>query len=256
MVDLQTSCVYGPVKSRRLGESLGINPLPAEKKVCSFDCIYCQYGFEEPVAGRGSVSSDIFPSASTVLDQLESRLKGYQGRIDSVTFSGNGEPTLHPGCYDMVKGAVKMRDHYLPGSQGALLSNGTTVGDREVQDAIRLIDDPIVKMDAGDEDLWFTINRPNREMDLDEIVSVMGGIDHIIIQSMFFEGDGDRVNGNISEESLDCWFSVMEKIRPRHVQIYTLDRTPAMSDLRPAPQAILEKIQSSLERLGVQGCVY
>jgi len=255
-VELQSSCVYGPVQSRRLGQSLGINPLPAGIKVCSFDCLYCQYGFEKPVGGRESVSSDIFPTVSTVLDQLESRVNRFQGSIDAITFSGNGEPTLHPDFLGLVRGTVKIRDHYLPKSRVVLLSNGTTVRDEEIQEAIKLIDDPIVKLDAGDKDLWFAINRPERGIDLDDIVSVMAVIDHIIVQSLFFKGDGDGVEGNISGDSIDSWLSVIEEIQPRYVQIYTLDRTPAMDSIKPAPKVILRGIQSSLEKMGIGGCIF
>jgi wyosine [tRNA(Phe)-imidazoG37] synthetase (radical SAM superfamily) len=255
-VELQSSCIYGPVRSRRLGQSLGINPLPAGIKICSFDCLYCQYGFEKPVAGKESVPSDIFPTVSTVLDQLERSVNRFQGSIDAITFSGNGEPTLHPDFLELVRGTVKIRDHYLPKSRVVLLSNGTTVCDDEIQEAIKLTDDPIVKLDAGDRDMWFAINRPEKGIDLDDIVSVMAAIDHIIVQSLFFSGDGDRVEGNISEDSIDSWLSVIEKIQPRYVQVHTLDRTPAMNSIKPAPMAILLGVQSSLEKMGIEGRVY
>jgi wyosine [tRNA(Phe)-imidazoG37] synthetase (radical SAM superfamily) len=255
-VDLQSKYIYGPVDSRRLGKSLGINPMPFESKVCSFDCIYCQYGFETPVAAGEPPADDIFPHVGAILADLERYVRDFDGRIDAITFSGNGEATLHPDFHELVIGTVRVRDRYLPRSRIALLSNGTTVVEERVRRAIRWIDDPIMKLDAGSEELWSRINRPGMGVRLEEIIAAMANIDNIIIQSLFFEGGiGDGI-GNISGAIVEEWLFAIERIHPRYVQIYTLDRVPAMVDLKPVSIETLEWIRSSLENRGIRGQVY
>lgn len=255
-IDLQSSHVYGPVDSRRLGKSLGINPLPLSEKVCTFDCLYCQYELEVPVAGRGSVRSSLFPSESIILSELEEAAKRYRGEVDFLTFSGNGEPTLHPDFNHLVVETVGIRDRYLPAAGVALLSNGTTICDPEIRQAIEQLDKTIVKLDAGDEKLWREINRPGTGMHLEEIVSALAGMEKITMQSLFFDVEGTEAEGNISSEDIGCWLERMERIHPIEVQIYTLDRTPAVPGLRRAPREVLEEIQASLEEKGITGCVY
>lgn len=255
-VNLQSKVIYGPVDSRRLGQSLGINPMPFEDKICSFDCIYCQYGFETPVALGERPPDGLFPPVGAILGELEEWIRSYDGRIDAMTFSGNGEATLHPDFHDLVAGVVHVRDRYLPRSRIALLSNGTTVVEEKVREAIQRIDDPILKLDAGGEELWRRINRPAKGARLGEIISAMADIDKIIIQSLFFEGEDEDGIGNASRQSVEEWLSAVERIRPRYVQIYTLDRVPAMTNLKSVSVETLEGIRSSLEGRGIRGVVY
>jgi len=255
-IGLQSSYVYGPVSSRRLGLSLGINPLPVTVKVCSFDCLYCQYGLEKPTGPRGGLSEALFPMVSAILAELEEVLKRYPGKIDFLTFSGNGEPTLHPRFFELVEGTVAIRDRLRPESRIALLSNGSTIADDDVRAAIRLLDDPILKLDAGDEASWKIINRPAMGMHLEAIVSAMEKLKNIIIQSLFFEGDGARIAGNTSAGAVQKWLSCVERIRPRSVQIYTLDRVPAISGLRKAKEETLRAILAALEGRGIKGVIF
>ncbi len=255
-VVLQSSYIYGPVNSRRLGRSLGINPFPSDRKICTFDCLYCQYGFEEPVAGRAVPAADLFPPVSVVLDHLEDALRSSRERIDYITFSGNGEPTLHPAFPELVEGVAEIRDRCIPGASIALLSNGTTLVDGEIRNSLRSIDDPIIKLDAGDETSWKKINRPGKGVTFDEVVRAMERVDHIIIQSLFFEGDGNRLVGNTSRERIDAWLSTLWRIRPRYVQIYTLDRTTAVGGLRRVEPRVLEEIRTATGRVGIEGRVF
>jgi wyosine [tRNA(Phe)-imidazoG37] synthetase (radical SAM superfamily) len=255
-IGLQRSLVYGPVASRRLGRSLGINPLPTDVKVCTYDCLYCQYGLEAPVAGGGRVSPDAFPPAEQILRRLEEAVRGRVGAIDAITFSGNGEPTLHPRFPELVDGAVAVRDRYLPGARIALLSNGTTVTDDRIRDALRRIDDPILKIDAGAGPTWRVVNRPGPAVSFDGIISRLAEMDGIIVQSMFFAGAGEGVRGNSGEAEIAAWLDVVDRVGPRLVQIYTLDRTPAVGALRPVPEPRLREIGAALEDRGVRVCIF
>jgi len=255
-IDLQASFVYGPVASRRLGRSLGINPLPIEVKACTYDCLYCQYGLETPIPSAGALPADAFPAAEEILRQLESTARDRQGEVDAITFSGNGEPTLHPRFPDLVDGVIDVRDRLLPDARVVLLSNATTVGDARIRDAIRRIDDPILKIDAGGEKTWRRVNRPDPAVSFDEIIARLGSLEGIIVQSMFFSGDGVRVRGNGGEAEVGAWLDVVGRVAPRLVQIYSLDRTPAVGALRPVPKARLREIGSALEGRGIRACVF
>jgi wyosine [tRNA(Phe)-imidazoG37] synthetase (radical SAM superfamily) len=235
---------------------MGINAFPLDRKICTFDCLYCQYGFEEPVGERSTLASDLFPPASVILDHLEKTLKNYKDRIDYITFSGNGEPTLHPEFHELVEGVVDIRDRFYPEARIALLSNGTTIVDREIRDTLRFVDDPIIKLDAGEEILWKKINRPGGGISFGDVIEALETVDHIIIQSIFFEGDNGQIKGNVSKENLDKWFRHIKRINPRYVQIYTLDRKTAVRGLRCVGTGILEEIRNDLMKAGIKGRVY
>ncbi len=255
-VELQISTIYGPVKSRRLGRSLGINLSPNGEKICSLDCLYCQYGFKSPVEVGSNLPDDTFPAASLVLHLLEDVLKREGEGVDTITFSGNGEPTLHPDFHGLVEGVVWIRDHRLPSARIALLSNGTTLNNGEVRSALTLIDDPVLKLDAGSEGLWRKINRPAGDVRFEGIIEAMEEVEDFIVQGLFFAGNGAGITGNISGEGIEDWLAAVNRIRPRFVQIYTLDRIPAMTGIERAPGDVLSAILASVERLGIRGQVF
>lgn len=221
--------VFGPIFSRRLGASLGVNLLPEKGKWCNFDCIYCECGWNRD--GRGDArlpEPEEFRAALT--EKLEDcAAKGV--RIDSITFSGSGEPTLHPRFPEMVDLCLGLRDRYYPGTQVSVLTNATRLGCPAVFEALRRVDNPILKIDAPTEALAAKINRPAGPYHIREVVERIKGFrGDFILQTMFLRSP-DFDSG--SPEVLEGWMALVRELRPRLVMVYTLDR--------PAPQEGLEK---------------
>ncbi len=167
-ISLQPGIIYGPILSRRLGRSLGINLLPANRKVCSFDCIYCQYGYTHELLLNPNRS--MLPSASDVFAAVEHALKKPRS-IDYLTFSGNGEPTIHPDFPEIVRGVKEIKSKLHPDAKLAILSNSSRVTDPEIAAALRLLDAPMMKLDAGDEDTFRAINHPVSSVKISDIVT-------------------------------------------------------------------------------------
>ena len=224
---LQTEIIYGPVSSRRLGCSLGINLLPTGYKLCSFDCVYCHYGRTQVKIGQPS--EDHFLRVEKILTAVE-RALALHPSIDYLTFSGNGEPTLHPRFLAIVEGVGRLRDQLCPDAKLALLSNSTTAHLPHIREALALIDVPIMKLDAGDEGTIKRINRPVLGFKFTAIIDALSNIPGITIQSMLFAGQ----LSNVTEQALQAWMNALAKIRPAQIQIYSTDR--------PVPQVGLERI--------------
>ena len=224
--------VFGPIHSRRLGSSLGINLLPIEGKICNFDCIYCECGWN---ALSHAVASQM-PSAADVSAALENKLKECASDgvgIDSITFSGNGEPTLHPEFPAIVDSTLSLRNSYCPGAAVSVLSNGTMLHRDEVISALRRVDNPILKLDAPDDVSLNAVNHPRAGMSVERIVEGLVRMNgDFILQTMFLKGSA--VDFEENAELLEKWFSIVRRVRPRKIMVYTLDR--------PAPQAGLEKM--------------
>lgn len=244
LLALQSDIIYGPVNSRRLGRSLGVNLLPFDYKLCSFDCIYCQYGRTR--VKTLSPSADRFPDLERVLQAIEGALK--EGQIDYLTFSGNGEPTLHPHFPAIVDGAQDLLACYQPNARLALLSNSSTVNRSEVRDAILRIDVPIMHLDAGDPHTLALINRHVPQVKFDQIVTGLKEIPHLVVQSVLIDGDVSNIRGAPYED----WISTLVEIRPAKVQIYSTERPVPKSGVQCVPQATLERIAAEIhERTGI-----
>ena len=125
LLELQRKIIYGPVNSRRLGRSLGINILPRSQKICSFNCLYCQYGLNDRKNSKNN--KVIFPDQNEVLLAVENALKHLDPPPAYLTFSGNGEPTLHPEFPDIVDRIQWLKKKQCPESKTAILSNSSTV---------------------------------------------------------------------------------------------------------------------------------
>ena len=239
--------VYGPLLSRRLGRSLGVNLLGFGEKLCSFNCRYCQCGWtKHPTMEAGERIADL-PSIEEVADALERKLQQIcrEGvAIDVITFSGNGEPTLHPELQAIVKAASALRDQYAPGSRLAILSNSSTVHRPEVRAALEGVDLKIMKLDAGCEALLRRINLPARGFDFARMLQGLAQLDGVILQSMFVWG---KV-ANTGPFAVRDWVDRIAEIRPMGVQVYTFDRVPADPGLRPVPRAILVSIADYARR--------
>lgn len=247
----QRGIVYGPVQSRRLGSSLGINVLPASRKVCSFDCVYCQYGWSEAAAleavGRGEL-----PAAETVLAAVEKALRALPAPPAYLTFSGNGEATLHPQFGALVDGVTRLRDALAPGARTAILSNSSRVSDPAVRAALQRLDEPIMKLDAGTDAALRRYNRPLAALGVQDIVSGLRELPRVTIQSLFCNG----LEGNLDDENVTAWLDAVQSIRPVMVQIYTLDRGFPSQAIVAAKPAQLAAVSAAVRARGVSVRVY
>lgn len=224
-VSLQSGIVYGPVPSRRLGLSLGINLLPTAYKLCSFNCIYCQYGWTKNARMRAG-RLDELPSVREVAMAVESSLAAVSRdhkSIDSITICGNGEPTLYPALADVIVALRMLRDRYQPQARVSILSNSSTVGNPAVRATLDLLDLKIMKFDAGSEEMFRQLNHPAAPIYMGEIVAGLKQLKDIYLQSLFVQG---RVT-NADRDSVSLWCEKVREIHPLGVQVYTLDREPA-----------------------------
>ena len=249
---LQTGVLYGPIESRRFGRSLGINLSPCDRKLCSFDCVYCHYGPTQRLTTDATAFADELPSAALVLDVMEGALRSPQ-EFDVVTFSGNGEPTLHPEFPAIARGVAELVETWRPDARVVLLSNSSGLAQREVRDALDSIDIPVLKLDAGTERTFRAINRPAREVRFDEIVDELSTLEGVVLQTLLVDGDP----GNTSPEELDAYLELVSWIVPREVQLYSTDRPVAKSATqRVAPPRLREIARQGHERTGVTFRVY
>lgn len=245
------SPIFGPVHSRRLGISLGINLLPADGKVCSFDCIYCECGFNED--HRPSLP---LPTRTEVRLQLEQKLRqmSVEGQLpDVLTFAGNGEPTCHPHFAEIIDDTIVLRDKYCPKARICVLSNATFIHRQQVYDALMKVDDNILHLDTVDSVYINKVNHPNGTYDVQQIIERMKAFHgHIVIQTMFMRGEcnGESVD-NTGEEYVAPWLEVVKEIKPQKVMIYTIDReTPTQGLLKATPEQ-LDAIRDRVMAVGI-----
>lgn len=243
---LREEVVFGPIKSRRLGNSLGINLLPTQGKICNFDCIYCECGWN-----RDGRLDRRLPSATEVRNALEAKLielvrEGI--RVDSITFSGDGEPTLNPEFPQIIEDTLTLRERYLPGCAVSVLSNSTRAHVPEVFEALRRVDRAIMKLDAPTDALAALINKPAPDYSVSRVVKALSAFQgEFVLQTMFLRSpDFD----SSSPEVLIPWMQIVRELRPRLIMAYTI--------ARPTPQAGLEKfsadqIQQLLQPLASEG---
>lgn len=232
---LQRGIIYGPVNSRRLGRSLGINLLPTRYKLCSFDCVYCHYG--RTAVKTMAAAAEHFPDEAAVLAEVEKALAGSED-FDYLTFSGNGEATLHPRFPAIVSGVRRLRDALRPAVRLAILSNSTTAHLPHVREALTGIDVPIMKLDAGDARTLECINRPAPGVTLEQIVAGLGQVPGLVIQSVLVDGLVTNVRG----EAFEAWLATVAELRPARVQIYSTDRPVADAGVERVPPEALQRI--------------
>ena len=226
---IREEVVFGPIRSRRLGSSLGINLLPEKGKICTFDCIYCECGWNRD--GRDDTK---LPSAERVRNALEAKLKeckASQTPIDSITFSGDGEPTINPEFPQIIDDTIRLRNQYYPNSKITVLSNATMVHKPEVFAALRKVDNPTMKIDAPTNELIERINHPVPGYDIHRVIEALKQFNgDFILQTMFLKSkDFD----SSSPEVLNGWMDIVRLLNPREVMVYTIDR--------PTPEEGLQK---------------
>lgn len=226
---LREETVFGPIHSRRLGSSLGINLLPEKGKICNFDCIYCECGWNKD--GRDDT---VLPSAEKVRNDLEKKLKSLIEQnipVDSITFSGDGEPTLNPEFAQIVADTLRLRDQYYPSAKVSILSNATRAYKPEVLAALKSVDNPIMKIDAPTNELVARINRPAPGYDVQRVIESLRGFNgNFVLQTMFLRSDDFD---SAAPEVLKGWMDIVRDLKPREVMVYTIDR--------PTPEANLQK---------------
>ncbi len=246
------STIYGPIHSRRLGMSLGINLMPNDGKICSFDCLYCEAGFNAQGAGKDGV-----PSREAVKRQLKRKLEEMkeQGQtLDVITFSGNGEPTLHPEFKKVVEDVLRLRTQYFPNAKVSVLSNSTMAGKAAVADALRKVDNNILKLDSAMPRTFRVLNRPVSPNCLPEGVIAdlkqFGG--QCVVQTIMVRGEynGERVD-NTTDDELDALLSAYLQIRPREVMLYSIDRKTPAENLEKVSKEELERIAQRFRDSGI-----
>lgn len=253
MTLIYPSPIYGPVHSRRLGLSLGVNLMPPDGKVCTFDCIYCECGFNadfRPKMPR--------PTAEEVRTALEQTLKEMEARgeqPDVITFAGNGEPTAHPDFLQIITDTIALRNQYCKEAKVSVLSNATMTSRESVRKALMMVDNNILKLDTVDADYIRLVDRPTQpSYDVERIIEQLKAFDgHMSVQTMFMQGSfmGQSVD-NTSDRFVGPWLKALERIQPRDVMIYTVEReTPAHNLSKATPQQ-LDAIAQRVRDLGLK----
>jgi len=253
MTFLFDEIIFGPVKSRRLGVSLGINLLPADRKICNFDCIYCECGWTLNEKGGQKL-----PSRKAVYEALEKKLSSMKENgeaPDVITYAGNGEPTMHPDFAGIIDDSIELRNRYFPGARIAVLSNSTSITKPAVKEALMKADQNILKIDSAIDETIRINNRPKKEIKAEELIRNLASFNgRLIIQTLFLRGSykGRKVDNTTAAE-IEAWLNALDRIRPSEVMIYTISRdTPEGSTLEKIPLAELKNIAALVNRLGIK----
>jgi wyosine [tRNA(Phe)-imidazoG37] synthetase (radical SAM superfamily) len=245
--------IFGPVKSRRLGVSLGVNLLPTDSKVCSFDCIYCECGWN-PKKREQKV---VLPSRELVRQKMEEKLTDMTGKYelpDVITFAGNGEPTLHPEFEGIIEDTIQLRNRLAPNARIAVLSNATMLYKPAVIRALLKVDDNIQKLDSGNEETIRKIDCPTSNFKLVDVLENLKSFNgKVIIQTMFLRGlFKEEVIDNATDQELMEWIKLIAEIKPSKVMIYTIDRDTPASGLEKVQLNELQKIAELVRKIGME----
>ncbi len=245
------SPIFGPIHSRRLGVSLGINLLPPDGKVCTFDCIYCECGFNADHRPKSKL-----PTHAEVIAALEQRMQDMKANgpsPDVLTFAGNGEPTSHPEFAAIMRDVIRLRNEYFPKAKVSVLSNSTFIHRPEVRDALINVDNNILKLDTIDPIYINKVDRPNAQYDVRRIIEEMKSFNgKLIIQTMFMKGtyNGESVD-NTTEEYVGPWLEAVREIAPKEVMVYTIDRETPAHGLEKATHEELDSIRDRVIAMGI-----
>ena len=249
MTALFDDVIFGPVKSRRLGLSLGVNLLPVASKLCNFDCIYCECGWGGGAHGRFNSREDVGRLLGDKLREMAAA-----GECpDVITFAGNGEPTTHPDFEQIIDDTLRLRDEICPTAKVSVLSNATMIGRDSVRRALERVDNNILKLDSAFDDTVRLIDGPQGSYSVAETVVQMKRFEgRLIVQTMFLRGTYDgRTVDNTTGREVDAWLALVREIAPRQVMIYTIDRDTPAPDLEKVPLEELRAIASRVEALGI-----
>ena len=244
--------VFGPIRSRRLGKSLGINILPAHGKCCNFDCVYCECGWNAD--GR---NDNKLPTREMVHDALENRLQEMQKNgeaPDVITFSGNGEPTAHPDFAAIVDDTIALRNHFFPKVRICVLSNATNLHHEKVLEALRKVDVPILKLDSAIDNTCRLMNNPQETYSVKDVILQLKRLNgNFVLQTMFLRGEiNDQHIDNTTDNEVEEWLKVIKETTPREVMIYTIDRETPSKNLEKINLNKLEEIAENLRKTNVK----
>jgi wyosine [tRNA(Phe)-imidazoG37] synthetase (radical SAM superfamily) len=246
--------IFGPVKSRRLGISLGINLLPTKRKICNFNCIYCECGWTPDI--EKAVSR--LPHREEVYSALEHKLtemKMKHQAPDVITYAGNGEPTLHPEFPAIINDSIALRNMYFPEARIAVLSNATTIGNPLIKAALLKVDMNILKLDSAFDSTIKIHNQPRVDINAEDLINNLAGFNgKLIIQTLFLRGTyKGQVIDNTTQVEITAWLKAIERIRPSEVMIYTISRdTPEGSTLKKIPPGELKEIAALVNSIGIK----
>lgn len=251
MTALYEDIIFGPVRSRRLGISLGVNLLPIDSKLCSFDCIYCECGWNDDHIGQRR-----FNSPDDVKELLQKTLQGMVADgtpPDVITFAGNGEPTMHPEFEKIIDLTISLRDEYCPSAKVSVLSNATQIHREDVRRALNRVDNNILKLDSAFNSTIATMNKPAGRYSVErtvELLKLFNG--EFILQTMFLRGEynGQPID-NTTEEEVAAWLKIVEEVAPRQVMVYSLDRDTPCKTLEKIEREQLQAIAKRVEELGI-----
>lgn len=251
MTSLYDNIIFGPVRSRRLGLSLGVNLLPIESKLCSFDCIYCECGWndEHPGKRRFNAREDV----RDMLDRTLAKMVSDGTPPDVITFAGNGEPTLHPDFEAIIEDTIALRDKHCPSAKVSVLSNATQIHREDVRRALLRVDNNILKLDSAFDDTVQLINKPQGTYTVARTVELLKAFEgQLIVQTMFLRGEylGRRVD-NTTDEEVEAWLRLVADIAPKQVMVYSLDRDTPCQTLEKVEKDELRAIAERVEKLGI-----
>ncbi len=251
MTSLYDNIIFGPIRSRRLGLSLGVNLLPIESKLCSFDCIYCECGWNADHPGKRR-----FNAREDVRDMLDATLQKMVADgtpPDVITFAGNGEPTMHPDFENIIADTIALRDKHCPEAKVSVLSNATQIHREDVRRALLRVDNNILKLDSAFDETVQLVNKPQGAYTVARTVELLKAFDgNLILQTMFLRGEylGKRVD-NTTEEEVAAWLRLVDEIRPKQVMVYSLDRDTPCQTLEKVEKEELREIAARVEALGI-----
>lgn len=244
--------IYGPIHSRRLGTSLGVELMPLTHKLCTFNCVYCECGWNTPV------SHPVLPTREEVKVALEEKLMDLttkDERLTTITFSGNGEPTLHPDFLSIIEDTCALRDQYCPSAKVSVLSNSTQLGRPEVVQALRMCDNRILKLDAATDEMMRRIDLPvNEHLTVATIMNWLAQFDgDFTLQTCFLRGEHDgKTIDNTTPDQLNAWYRAVDSLRPKQIMIYVIDRKTPEENLSKIPREEMESIAAPLREKGYQ----
>jgi wyosine [tRNA(Phe)-imidazoG37] synthetase (radical SAM superfamily) len=242
--------VFGPIISRRLGVSLGVNLLPRFGKYCNFDCIYCECGFNSD--GKSDTK---LPEILQVREALLNKIANHDrtlGDIDTITFSGNGEPTMHPSFPEIIDLALDIRDLYAPKAKVSVLTNGSGLSKPKIKEALKKVDNAIIKIDSAFDNTINLIDRPQFPYSVEKVINDLEDLKGVfVLQTMFLRGvyNGLKID-NTTQEEVEGWYQVVRRTSPREIMVYTIDRETPAQDLQKVTVQEMEQIVNPLRNSG------
>ena len=251
MTSLYDNIIFGPIRSRRLGLSLGVNLLPIESKLCSFDCIYCECGrnADNPGKKRFNAREDVY----NMLDETLQKMVAAGTPPDVITFAGNGEPTMHPDFENIINDTIALRDKHCPAAKVSVLSNATQIHREDVRRALGRVDNNILKLDSAFDATVQLMNKPQGNYTVARTVELLKAFEgNLIIQTMFLRGEylGQKVD-NTTEEEVAAWLELVKEIAPKQVMVYSLDRDTPCQTIYKVEKDELRAIADRVEALGI-----